>query len=74
MENEKEVILRYKNSEISLGKAAERLGIHRHEMQILLMKWNVPLNYGMQEFEQDLKTIDLLWGKNQEKTGKDVER
>lgn len=50
----------YKDGHISLGKAAELLGIDRFEFMSLLKARGIHLNYGLEDYAQDLQTIEWL--------------
>ena len=48
---------------ISAGKAAELCGMDRFEFRSLLAEHGVPINYGMEEYQQDLQTLARLEGR-----------
>lgn len=48
---------------ISAGKAAELCGMDRFEFRSLLATHGVPISYGMEEYQQDLKTVAWLEGR-----------
>ncbi len=52
----------YREGRISLGKAAEIAGLSLREFLYELRSRNIPLNYDLEELEQDLKTIRELKG------------
>lgn len=49
--------------EVTLGQAAEIAGISQAEMMGELARRKVPLHYGVEEFEEDLKNIEVLRSK-----------
>ena len=51
----------YARGEASLGQAAELAGLSRTEMMHELGRRNICMNYGVEDLEQDLKTIDILF-------------
>lgn len=53
----------YARGEASLGQAAELAGLSRTEMMHELGRRNICMNYGVEDFEQDLKMVDVLLGK-----------
>jgi predicted HTH domain antitoxin len=50
----------YREGKISLGKMAELLDMNLVEMLGILKDSNVPLNYGVEELEEDIKTAKRL--------------
>ncbi|MGV3662577.1 MAG: UPF0175 family protein [Prosthecobacter sp.] len=46
--------------EVTLGQAAEIAGISQPEMMGELSRWRIPLHHGVEEFEEDLKNIEVL--------------
>jgi len=53
----------YREGKISLGKAAELAGVrNKWEMLTLLDKSGVPLNYTIEDFEEDLDTLERITG------------
>lgn len=53
----------YREGLISRGKIGELLGMGFHEREAFLKERDVPYNYGVEEFEQDLRTMGELAGK-----------
>lgn len=53
-------IILYQNEKISLGKASELCGLHRIEFQKILAERKIPINYGIEELEKDLKNLAQL--------------
>lgn len=52
----------YKKGEISLGKAAEIIGISKRDMLHLLSLRKIPINYDVEDLESDLKTLERVLG------------
>ncbi|ODS38983.1 MAG: hypothetical protein A7316_06540 [Candidatus Altiarchaeales archaeon WOR_SM1_86-2] len=50
----------YREGIVSMGKAAELLGITKNEMLGILKDRGVPLNYDVEELEEDRKTWKKL--------------
>ena len=50
----------YQREILSLGKAADFAGLHRMAFQAALSEREVPLNYDVEDLEDDLKTLDKL--------------
>jgi len=50
----------YREGKISLGRMATLLGVNRIEMLGIMKDLNVPLNYGLTELEEDIKTAKKL--------------
>ncbi len=50
----------YREGKISLGRMATLLGANRIEMLGIMKDLNVPLNYGLTELEEDIKTAKKL--------------
>lgn len=46
----------YREGKISLTKAAKLLGLSRKEITGILKDAKIPLNYGLEEYEEDLET------------------
>lgn len=53
----------YRSGRLSRGQVAEMLGLSFHQAEKWFVEKKLPRNYGMQEFEQDLQTIDELFGR-----------
>ncbi len=45
---------------VSLGKAAEIAGLDRIEMMDLLRERKVPVQYGTDDLERDIKTLETV--------------
>ncbi len=56
------IIELYREGMISLGKAADILGLDKKEMMALLKERNIPLNYDSDELEKDRETWESLKG------------
>ncbi len=52
----------YKRGDISIGKAAEIVGISKRDMLHLLSLRKIPINYDIEDMESDLKTLDRVLG------------
>ncbi len=50
----------YREGKISLGKAAELAGLSLRELLYELRSRGIPLNYDLEELEQDLKLVKEL--------------
>ena len=50
----------YRRGEISLGKAAEIVGVSRIDMRHLLSLRKTPINYEIEDLESNLKTLDMV--------------
>lgn len=51
------VMMLFQKDKISLGKASELLGIHRMQFQKLLADRGLCVHYDVDEFQEDLKTL-----------------
>lgn len=50
----------YREGKISLTKAAKLLGLSRKEIIGILKDAKIPMNYGLEEYEEDLETAKSL--------------
>ena len=50
-------ILLYEKGKLSLGKASKLARMGRIQFQLLLASRQIPINYGLEDFEADLKTL-----------------
>ncbi len=50
-------ILLYEKGKLSLGKASKLARIGRIQFQLLLASRQIPINYDIEDFEADLKTL-----------------
>ncbi len=53
-------ILLYEKGKLSLGKASKLAQMGRIQFQLLLASRQIPINYGIEDFEADLKTLHDL--------------
>ena len=57
---EERAISLFQNEEISLGKAAEMCGLTIWDFLSKIAKKKIPIHYDIEDFEEDLKTVDSL--------------
>jgi len=50
----------YREGRLSLGKTAELLSMSTEELMGVLKDHKIPLNYDVEEFEKDIKTLRKL--------------
>lgn len=50
----------YQREILSLGKAAELANLHRLAFQAALSERQVPVNYGVEDLEADMATLDRV--------------
>lgn len=55
-----EALEKYKNGEITLGKAAELAKKDLREMMIIATKQKIPFQYSVKELEEDHKLVNHL--------------
>ena len=53
-------ILLYQKGKLSLGKASKLAKLGRIEFQLLLASRQIPINYGIDDFEADMDTLRNL--------------
>lgn len=53
-------ILLYEKGKLSLGKASKLARMGRIQFQLLLASRQIPINYDIEDFEADLKTLHQL--------------
>ncbi len=53
----------YRREDLSLGQVAELLNLSIDEANALLKKHDVPLNYTLEDYKAERKTIETLLGK-----------
>lgn len=53
-------VLLFKQEVFTLGQAAEFLSVPQLIFQKELAKRKIPLHYGVEEFQEDLKTLETL--------------
>lgn len=54
------VIMLYKKQKLSFGQAAKSLNLDYSEFQHLLGKNEIPVNYDVNEFMEDMETLKVL--------------
>ena len=52
------VLMLFQQDKISLGKASELLGLHRVQFQKLIAERGICVHYDIEEFQEDLKTLE----------------
>ena len=50
----------FKEERVTLAQASEIAGLHQIQFQKELAKRRIPLHYGLEELEQDIKTLATL--------------
>ncbi len=60
MELLKRSVRLYAEGKVSMWKAAQLAGVSFYEMMVEIKKHGVPIQYGVEDFEADLKTIKAL--------------
>ncbi len=50
----------YKQGKISVGKAAEILGLSKSEMLTILSFRKIPINYDINDLKEDIKTLEKV--------------
>jgi predicted HTH domain antitoxin len=53
-------VLLFQEERLSLAQAAELAGMDRLQLQHRLASRNIPAHYGVDEFQEDLKTLQEL--------------
>jgi len=53
-------ILLYEKGKLSLGKASKLARMGRIQFQLLLASRQIPINYGIEDFEADIKTLHQM--------------
>jgi predicted HTH domain antitoxin len=53
-------ILLYEKGKLSLGKASKLARMGRIQFQLLLASRQIPINYDIEDFEADLKTLHQM--------------
>lgn len=53
-------VLLYEKGKLSLGKASKLARMGRIQFQLLLASRQIPVNYGIEDFEADLNTLHNL--------------
>jgi predicted HTH domain antitoxin len=52
------VLMLFQQDKISFGKASELLGLHRMQFQQLISERGICVHYDIDEFQEDLKTLE----------------
>ncbi|HEX3532438.1 MAG TPA: hypothetical protein VH988_35720, partial [Thermoanaerobaculia bacterium] len=60
LHHDAQVLRRYLNADINLGKAAEELGLSRLDLQDRFLRLGVPLRIGPSSIEEALREIAAL--------------
>jgi len=53
-------ILLYEKGRLSLGKASKLAKMNKLQFQLLLASRQIPVNYGIEDFEADLHTLHQM--------------
>ena len=53
-------LLMFQEERLTLGQASKLAGLHQSEFQKELVKHQIPIHYGVDDLERDLKTISTL--------------
>lgn len=53
-------IVLFQQESITLGQASKMAGMHQFQFQQELAKREIPIHYGIEEFERDLETIKRI--------------
>lgn len=53
-------VMLYEKGKLSMGKASKLAGMGRIQFQLLLASRQIPVNYGVEDFEQDIETLRRL--------------
>ncbi len=61
----KEILLKvalmlFQEERLTLGQASKLAGLHQFEFQKELVKREIPVHYGEEDYERDLMTIGLI--------------
>lgn len=56
----KVAIVLFQEEKLTLGQASRLAGLHRFEFQKELAARNIPVHYGEEDYQNDLKTIALI--------------
>lgn len=49
----------YEKGKLSLGKASKLAQMNRIQFQFLLASRQIPINYGIEDFDAELKTLEM---------------
>jgi len=55
-------VLLFQQDKLTLGQAAELARMNQREFRHLLASRQIPLHYGVEEFEEDLRSLKELGG------------
>lgn len=50
----------FREEKVTLAEASEIVGLHQLQFQKELAKRQIPIHYGVKEFEEDLETLSRL--------------
>ena len=50
----------YREGKVSLGKAAEIVGVSKWEMMEILASKNIPIQYDVEDLKKDIKTLEEM--------------
>lgn len=50
----------FKEEKLTLGQASRLAGLHQMQFQQELAKRQIPIHYGVAEFEEDMRTLEKL--------------
>jgi predicted HTH domain antitoxin len=50
----------FQEEKLTLGQASRLAGLHQFEFQKELAKRGIPVHYGQEDFENDLRTVNLI--------------
>ncbi len=53
-------VLLFQKGKLTLGQASSLAGMNRLQFQHLLASRQIPVHYGVDEFEEDLKTLEKV--------------
>jgi predicted HTH domain antitoxin len=56
----KVALVLFQEEKLTLGQASRLAGLHQFEFQKELAKRGIPVHYGEEDFENDLRTINLI--------------
>ena len=56
----KVAIVLFQEEKLTLGQASRLAGLHQFEFQKELAARNIPVHYGEEDYQNDLKTIALI--------------
>jgi predicted HTH domain antitoxin len=56
----KVALVLFQEEKLTLGQASRLAGLHQFEFQKELLKRGIPVHYGEEDFENDLRTINLI--------------